>query len=157
GFIANGDIARIKKIKGISMEHGFRFAELSLELCDYPEEPLLHCKILLDTLTCEGPSLSFEESKRLYETVAAGYADTGNKREIAKKVKEDPYFNALQVKFAYAVTCHKAQGGQWDAVFIDQGYLTDEMVNRDFLRWFYTATTRAVNELYYVNFDSRFF
>lgn len=156
-FIANGDIARIKRIKGISELYGFRFAELTLEFPDYPDEPELTCKILVDTLTSESPNLNYADSKRLYEAISEDYAHIPNKRERAQKLKEDPYYNALQVKFAYAVTCHKAQGGQWKAVFIDQGYLTEEMVNMDFLRWLYTAVSRTTTELFFVNFSDQFF
>ncbi|POY37805.1 ATP-dependent endonuclease [Solitalea longa] len=156
-FIANGDIGRIRRIKGTSELYGFRFAEVTLEFPDYPDEPELTCKILLDTLTSESPNLNFNDSKRLYEAVSEDYKHISNKRERAQKLKEDPYYNALQVKFAYAVTCHKAQGGQWKAVFVDQGYLTEEMVNTDFLRWLYTAVSRSTEELFFVNFSEQFF
>ncbi|UKJ09055.1 ATP-dependent DNA helicase [Solitalea lacus] len=156
-FIANGDIARIKRIKGTSDLYGFRFAEVTLEFPDYPDEQELTCKILLDTLSSESPNLNSSDSKRLYETISEDYKHIVNKRERAQKLKEDPYYNALQVKFAYAVTCHKAQGGQWKAVFVDQGYLTEEMVNTDFLRWLYTAVSRSTQELFFVNFVNQFF
>ncbi|MCO4294142.1 AAA family ATPase [Solitalea sp. MAHUQ-68] len=156
-FIANGDIARIRRIKGTSELYGFRFAEVTLEFPDYPDEPELTCKILLDTLTSETPNLNYNDSKRLYEAVSEDYKHITNKRDRSQKLKEDPYYNALQVKFAYAVTCHKAQGGQWKAVFVDQGYLTEEMVNTDFLRWLYTAVSRSTQELFFVNFSDQFF
>ncbi|SMO65826.1 ATP-dependent DNA helicase [Solitalea koreensis] len=156
-FIANGDIAQIKRIKNISEQHGFRFADVTLEFPDYPNAPQITCKILLDTLTSESPNLPFAESKKLYEAVSEDYKHISNRRDRAQKIKEDPFYNALQVKFAYAVTCHKAQGGQWKAVFIDQGYLTEEMINMDFLRWMYTAVSRASEQLYFVNFGERFF
>lgn len=156
GFIANGDIVRIRKIKGFTEIHGCRFADLVVELCDY-DNLEVECKIILDTLVSESPSLSSAESQMLYESVLEDYAYLPNKRERFKKLKEDPFYNALQVKFAYAVTCHKAQGGQWDAVFIDQGYLNEQMINQDFLRWMYTAVTRATKELYFVNFSDKFF
>lgn len=155
-FIANGDIAKIRKVKNISEEHGFRFADVVLEFIDYPDEEPLECKVLLDTLYAETPSLSNADSKRLFEAVMADYSEIENKRLRMLELKKDPFYNALQIKFAYAVTCHKAQGGQWDAVFIDQGYLTDDMLNVEFLRWLYTAITRSTRELFLVNFGAQF-
>ena len=156
-FIANGDIARIKKLKNISELYGFRFADVVLEFLDYPDDEPLSCKVMLDTLYSETPNLSNTDNKRLYEAVSEDYKHIVNKRQRMEELKNNPYYNALQVKFAYAVTCHKAQGGQWDAVFVDQGYLTEEMLNTDFLRWMYTAVTRSVKELFLVNFSSKFF
>ena len=155
-FIANGDIAEITRIGKYRELYGFRFADVDLRLSDYPEIEI-QTKIMLDTLTSEAPSLTWDENQRLFEAVIADYADIGNKRERVKKVKENPYFNALQVKFSYAITCHKAQGGQWKAVFIDQGWLTDDMLNTEFLRWLYTAFTRPTVRLYLVNFKDEFF
>jgi exodeoxyribonuclease-5 len=155
-FIANGDIAEITRIGKYRELYGFRFADVDLRLSDYPEIEI-QAKIMLDTLTSESPSLTWDENQRLFEAVIADYADIGNKRERVKKVKENPYFNALQVKFSYAITCHKAQGGQWKAVFIDQGWLTDDMLNTEFLRWLYTAFTRPTVRLYLVNFKDEFF
>ncbi len=155
-FIANGDVAKIRKVKNISEMHGFRFADVVLEFIDYPDEGPLDCKVLLDTLYAESPSLSAADGKRLFEAVSADYAHISNKRLRLLEMKKDPFYNALQIKFAYAVTCHKAQGGQWDAVFIDQGYLTEEMVNTEFLRWLYTAITRSTQELFLVNFGLQF-
>lgn len=157
GFIANGDIARVKKVRRIEDIYGFRFADVQLEFTDYAEDPVLDCKILLDTLYSEAPALLPDDQKRFYNEAMKDYEHIPNKREKHNELKLNPYYNALQVKFAYAITCHKAQGGQWEAVFVDQGYLTDEMVNTDFLRWFYTACTRATNELYLVNFNKKFF
>ena len=155
-FIANGDIAEITRIGKYRELYGFRFADVDLKLTDYPEIEI-QTKIMLDTLTSESPSLTWDENQRLFEAVMADYADIGNKRDRIKKVKENPYFNALQVKFSYAITCHKAQGGQWKAVFIDQGWLTDDMLNTEFLRWLYTAFTRPTVRLYLVNFKDEFF
>ena len=155
-FIANGDIAEITRIGKYRELYGFRFADVDLRLSDYPEIEI-QTKIMLDTLTSEAPSLTWDENQRLFEAVIADYTDIGNKRERVKKVKENPYFNALQVKFSYAITCHKAQGGQWKAVFIDQGWLTDDMLNTEFLRWLYTAFTRPTVRLYLVNFKDDFF
>ncbi len=155
-FIANGDAGEITHIYGYEELYGFRFAHISLRLIDY-DDLEIECKILLDTLGAESASLSRDDQMRLFNAVAEDYADIGNKRERWKKIKADPWFNALQVKFAYAVTCHKAQGGQWFSVFIDTGYLTEEMIDTDFLRWLYTAFTRSKDKLYLVNFDKRFF
>lgn len=156
-FIANGDIARVRKMRRTEELYGFRFADVVLEFLDYPDEEPLACKVMLDTLYSEGPALMKEDSKRLFETVMDDYADISDRKARLAELKDNPYYNALQVKFAYAVTCHKAQGGQWNAVFVDQGYLTEEMVNTDFLRWLYTAVTRSVNELFLVNFSGEFF
>lgn len=156
-FIANGDIARIRKVRRVEEQYGFRFAEVVIELLDYPDEEPLNCKILLDTLYSETPSLSVADSKRFYEAVLEDYSHIDNKKLRMEELKKDPYYNALQIKFAFAVTCHKAQGGQWPAVFIDQGYLTDEMLNTEFLRWLYTGITRSTHELFLVNFSDQFF
>ncbi len=156
-FIANGDIARIRKVRRIEEQYGFRFAELVIELLDYPEEEPLSCKVMLDTLYSETPSLSNADNKRFYEAVLQDYMHIENKKFRMEELKKDPYYNALQIKFAFAVTCHKAQGGQWPAVFIDQGYLTDEMLNTEFLRWLYTGVTRSNKELFLVNFSNQFF
>lgn len=156
-FIANGDIARIRRVRRIEDMYGFRFADIQLEFIDYAEDPTIECKVLLDTLYTEAPALPQEDQKRLYTEAMKDYDHIPNKRLKWEELKKNPYYNALQIKFAYAVTCHKAQGGQWDAVFVDQGYLTEDMVNTDFLRWFYTACTRATSELFLVNFNQRFF
>lgn len=157
GFIANGDIARIKKVRRFENMYGFRFADVQLEFIDYAEDPVLDCKILLDTLYSEAPALPPTEQKRFFLEVMKDYDHIASRKAKLDELKLNPYYNALQIKFAYAVTCHKAQGGQWDAVFVDQGYLTEEMINMDFLRWFYTACTRASKELFLVNFNERFF
>ncbi len=157
GFIANGDIARIKKVRRFEEMYGFRFADVQLEFIDYAEDPVLDCKILMDTLYSEAPALLPAEQKRFFLEVMKDYDHIANRKAKLDELKLNPYYNALQIKFAYAVTCHKAQGGQWDAVFVDQGYLTEEMINMDFLRWFYTACTRASKELFLVNFNEKFF
>jgi exodeoxyribonuclease-5 len=156
-FIANGDMALIKRVRNTEERYGFRFCEVQLEFLDFPEAGEITCKVMLDTLTAETPNLSFELSSQLFEGLNEDYSHLSNKRERFLAIKEDPYYNALQIKFAYAVTCHKAQGGQWDAVFVDQGYLTDEMVDLDFLRWLYTGVTRAKKELFLVNFAQSMF
>lgn len=157
GFLANGDVARITRIKNIHEQYGFRFADADLEFRDYVGKPVISCRIMLDTLTLESPSLGPAASKQLYERIMEDYADVKSKKDRLDKVKESPYYQALQIKFAYAVTCHKAQGGQWEAVFIDQGYINAEMMNNEFNRWLYTACTRAVKKLYLLNFNKKFF
>jgi exodeoxyribonuclease-5 len=156
GFIANGDTAVIKRIRKFHEIHGLRFADVTIQLLDYPEEPELDVRIMLDTLYTEAPALPVAQQQQFYESVSSDYADL-SKGARYKKMKEDPWYNSLQVKFAYAVTCHKAQGGQWKAVFVEQGYLTDEMVNAEFLRWLYTAITRTTDKLYLVGFNKTFF
>lgn len=151
-FIANGDMARIVRVRGEEERYGLRFMEAQLVFLDFPEAGEITCKVLMDTLQSETPNLSQEMANQLFEGLNADYEHIGNKRERMLSIKEDPYYNALQIKFAYAVTCHKAQGGQWDAVFVDQGYLTEDMIDLDFLRWLYTGVTRAKRELFLVNF-----
>jgi len=157
GFIANGDIIQLMRIGKLQEMHGFRFADVRIKMIDYPDEPELETRLLLDTIMSESPALSSADNKKLYEAVFADYSDIANKRDRVKKVKEDKFFNALQVKFSYAITCHKAQGGQWPCVFVEQGYLTDEMINVEYLRWLYTAVSRASEKLYLVNFNNDFF
>lgn len=155
-FIANGDIAEIVSIHGFENLYGFRFADVCLRFVDYSDVEI-DCKILLDTLELESASMGSDQYKKLYEAVSEDYMHIKNKQTRWKEIRENPYFNALQVKFAYAVTCHKAQGGQWNTVFIDQGFLNEEMINIEYLRWMYTAFTRPIEKLYLVNFDKRFF
>lgn len=156
-FLANGDMVEVMKIRGFEEMYGLRFATLELRLLDYPEEPFFEAKVILDTLYSPSPSLTREQYRSLYDLVSQDYADVANKTERMDHIRKDPYLNALQVKFAYALTCHKAQGGQWKAVFVDQGYLQEDQVDRDFVRWLYTAITRATEELYLVNFSPTFF
>lgn len=157
GFIANGDTAEVLKIIRTEDMWGFRFADVSIELVDYDNIPAFEVKVILDTLHSDGPSLDPDKAKALYHYVAETYLHLGDKRLIHRAVMKDPYYNALQVKFAYAVTCHKAQGGQWPVVFVEQGYLTDDMMDLSFQRWLYTAFTRAQQKLYLVNFHASFF
>ncbi|WP_295767713.1 AAA family ATPase [uncultured Mucilaginibacter sp.] len=157
GFIANGDIARIKKVRRIEDMYGFRFADVQIEFIDYAEDPVIDCKVLLNTLYTDAPALPQEDQRTFFVEAMKDYEHIPARRDRLNELKKNPYYNALQIKFAYAVTCHKAQGGQWESVFIDQGYLTDEMLNTDFLRWFYTACTRATKELFLVNFSSKFY
>ncbi len=155
-FIANGDIAEVLSVKGYEEVYGFRFATAELRFIDYGNIEI-SCKIMLDTLFSETASLPTEQYRQLFEAVSEDYSDINNKRKRWDKVKINPWFNALQVKFAYALTCHKAQGGQWKGVFIDHGYLIEEMLDREYYRWFYTAFTRSVEKLFLVNFNPGFF
>lgn len=155
-FIANGDIARIVRLKGTEELYGFRFANVTIQLIDY-DDAELDCKVMLDTLSIESASLSYEENLKLFHAVQEDYMDIHNKKNRFEKIRENEYFNALQVKFAYAITCHKAQGGQWSSVFLDHGYLTEEMLGVELLRWMYTAFTRPQKKLYLVNFNRQFF
>ncbi|NOX48199.1 MAG: AAA family ATPase [Chlorobi bacterium] len=157
GFIANGDIIELMRINKMEEMYGFRFADVSIRFPDYPGEKDLEVKILLDVLTEDGPSLPYKDYRRLFEEVMQDYEEIPLKRKRIEMVKNNPYFNALQVKFSYALTCHKTQGGQWENVFIDQGYLTEERVNTEFFRWLYTAFTRATKKLYLINFHEWFF
>lgn len=155
-FIANGDIAVIRRIKKYQELYGFRFIDASLRFPD-ADDTEIECKLLLNTLTSESPSLSYDDNKRLFAAVEGDYAHIKTKRERYKKMKQDPYINALQVKFAYAITCHKAQGGQWDAVFIDRMLWGEEEMTTELLRWLYTAITRARKRLFLLNFPDNFF
>jgi ATP-dependent exoDNAse (exonuclease V) alpha subunit len=157
GFLANGDFIELLKIRRTEEMHGLRFADVSIRLTDYDKQPAFDAKILLDTLHGATPSLSSEDNKKLYDRVVADYADITSKKERMEAIRKDPYLNALQVKFAYALTCHKSQGGQWSAVFIDQGYLPNDQVNNEFIRWLYTAITRATDEVFLMNFHPDFF
>lgn len=156
GFIANGDIIEILEIFNVQELYGFKFAKVKVRMVDYPDQLPLETILLLDTITSESPSLGYEESDRLYREVLADYDDEPNKYKRFMKVKNNPYFNALQVKFSYAITCHKSQGGQWNTVFIEQPYLP-EGIDRDYIRWLYTALTRAKDKLYLIGFKDEFF
>lgn len=155
-FVANGDTARLRRIRRFEEFYGFRFIDAVLSFPDYDDYEL-ECKVLLDTLSSESPSLTREQSQQLFFEVEKDYADIRSKIKRYRAIRENPHFNAMQVKFAYAVTCHKAQGGQWRAVFIDRCLFGDEPMTRDMLRWLYTAITRATERVYLVNFDERFF
>ena len=158
GFIANGDIIEVLRIRKTEELYGFRYATAEVRLVDYPDEPSFEVKLMLDAIMVESTSLPRDQLKNLYYEIERDYLDEyPGRKERMEKVLSDPYFNALQVKFSYAVTCHKSQGGQWDTVFIDQGYLTKEMVNVEYLRWLYTAFTRAKTKLYLANFHKMFF
>lgn len=157
GFLANGDFVEVKRIRREEEVHGFRFATVELQLLDYEEQLPFEAKIFLDTLHSPSPSLNQEDNRRLYEAVAEDYQHLKSKKARTEALRQDVYLNALQVKFAYALTCHKSQGGQWNAVFINQGYLPEEQVNREFARWLYTAVTRATDEVFMMNFHAHFF
>ncbi|MCB8963902.1 MAG: AAA family ATPase [Bacteroidales bacterium] len=156
GFIANGDVVEVTRIGKRYDMYGFRFADVTIRLLD-DKQQLVDVRIILDSLMMDGPSLGGEQMKELYQQVALDYAHVKTQKARLTKIKEDPFFNAIQVKFAYAVTCHKAQGGQWPKVFIDQGFFRPEMLTREYLRWLYTAITRATEKVYLVNFDKSFF
>lgn len=157
GFIANGDIVEVLRLRNHQELYGFHFVDATLRFIDYPTMPHLDCKLLLETLHSESPSLTRDERQLLFQEVMKDYADLPTKAERMEAMRKDPYYNALQVKFAYALTCHKTQGGQWPVVFVDQGYLTDDMLTREYLRWLYTALTRATQRVYLLNFQERFF
>jgi len=154
-YIANGDIAKLQRIGGFEERYGLHFATASLSFPDY-DDVEIRAKVCLDTLESESASLTYEQQNALYQGVSADYADKGSKKKIWEAVREDAYFNALQLKYAEAITCHKSQGGQWDCVFIDCPFWQDEQTLDD-LKWLYTALTRAVRQVYLVNFQDRFF
>ena len=155
-FVANGDVMRLKRIRRFEDFYGFRFIDAQVEFPDY-DDYHMDIKIMLDTLASESPSLTREQSKSLFYEVEKDYLDIKSKAKRYRAIRENSHFNAMQVKFAYAVTCHKAQGGQWSAGFVDRCLFGDEPMSKDMLRWLYTAITRATERVYLVNFDERFF
>lgn len=157
GFIANGDILRVDKVRSITENYGLKFADVTVALVDYPDEEPIEMKLLMSTLYAEGPALPYEESNALYQAILEEYMHIPNKWQRMQELKKNPFYNALQVKFAYAVTCHKSQGGQWDHVYVEQGFMKDDIMKREFKRWLYTAITRATEKLYLVNFSEDFF
>ena len=157
GFLANGDIMEIMSIHKQQELYGFHFADVTVRLCDYPEHPYVDMKIILESLDCDGPSLSHEANQKLYYAVAEDYMDILNPRARFMKIKNDPFLNAVQVKFAYALTCHKTQGGQWKHVLIDQGFLPDNTIDKEYLRWMYTAVTRSTEKVYLLGFIEEMF
>jgi len=156
GFIANGDIIEVLQIFAIKELYGFKFAEVKVKMVDYPQQQPFETVLLLDTIMAETPSLSYEDGNRLYLEVMKDYANEGSKYKKFLAVKNNDYFNALQVKFSYAITCHKSQGGQWNTVFVEQPYLPGE-IDKEYLRWLYTAITRAKDKLYLIGFKDDFF
>lgn len=157
GFIANGDIMEILAINKIHEIYGFHFADVTVRLCDYPQYPDIDLKLILESLDCPAASLSQEDNNRLYQEVSMDYQEIASKRQRYLKMKNDPFLNAVQVKFAYSLTCHKTQGGQWKVVLVDQGYLSDDGVDKEFLRWLYTGLTRATEKVYLINFKDEMF
>ena len=155
GFIANGDIAEVKKIRKYEERYGFRFADMVLKFPDYNLE--VESKVMMDVLHLDTPALPSEKSRELYKNILADYIHIRTRRKQFEAIRSDPYFNALQIKFAYAVTCHKAQGGQWERVFIDQGMFNRNEITIDYLRWFYTALTRSTDKVYLVNFPDEWY
>jgi exodeoxyribonuclease-5 len=157
GFIANGDMVEVMRIYEINELYDCRFARISVRLVDYPDEENLECIVLLDVLTSESPAMTYEQYKKFYDEVAKDYTDIPKRAQRNKEIKLNPYFNALQVKFAYAITCHKSQGGQWENVFVEQGYFTSDMLSKEYFRWLYTALTRTTKKLHLINFKKEFF
>lgn len=155
-FIANGDIAEVRRIKKEKELFGMRFAEVTLRLKEHNDIEI-DANIMLDFLTSDAANLTQKQEQILYDTIAADYGDLGSQRKLYEAMKTDPWYNALRVKYAYAVTCHKAQGGQWDVVFIDLGFVSEDMMDCEFLKWLYTAFTRATKKLYLINFSDKFF
>ncbi|QXP52296.1 AAA family ATPase [Cellulophaga sp. HaHa_2_95] len=156
GFIANGDIIEVLEIYSIKELYTFKFAEVSVKMVDYPNQKPFDTVLLLDTITAEAPSLPYEDGNRLYQEVLLDYENETSKYKKFLAVKNNPFFNALQVKFSYAITCHKSQGGQWDTVFVEQPYMPNGM-DKENMRWLYTAVTRAKNKLYLIGFKKDFF
>lgn len=157
GFIANGETIKVLRIKGEETLYGFDFVDALVELVDYPDHEPFNVKFLLEVLDAETPNLSRQRMKDLFFEVEKDYMHERNKRKRYELIMKDPYMNALQVKYAYAVTCHKSQGGQWASVFVDQGFLTEDMLDKSYFRWLYTALTRATDRVYLVNFNENFF
>lgn len=153
-FIANGDSAIVRRVRNERKFYGFRFADATLSFPDY-DNAELEATVMLDTLQAEAPALTKEQQEKLFTAICEDYPEITNKRDLMKKVKEDPYYNALQIKYAYAVTCHKAQGGQWQHVYIDQGYITEDMLSPDYFRWLYTAITRATEKVFLINWSEQ--
>ena len=149
-FIANGDVAVVRRLRNERSFYGFRFADATIVFPDY-DRLEMDVTVLLDTLQSEAPALTRQQQEALFQGVWDDYPELTNRRDRMKRLREDPYYNALQIKYAYAVTCHKAQGGQWEHVYIDQGYITEEMLSPDYFRWLYTAITRATEQVYLVN------
>jgi exodeoxyribonuclease-5 len=152
GFLANGDIIELMSIHKTEELYGFHFADVSIRLADYPNAKEVELKIILDAIDVEAPSLSYEDNNKLYNAVMEDYMHIPQKVKRLKELKENPYYNAVQIKFAYALTCHKTQGGQWHTVFVDQGYITEERMDKEYLRWMYTALTRATDRVFLINF-----
>lgn len=156
-FIANGDIIEVLSVRNRQQLYGFHFVDVTARMVDYPDMQPFDCKLVLESLVSDSPALSDAQVNDLYNAVMEDYSDLPNAQDRMAKVKSDPYYNALQIKFSYAMTCHKSQGGQWPVVIVDQGFVADDMFDKEFLRWLYTAFTRASEKVYLLNFDARFF
>ena len=157
GFLANGDIMEVMSIHRQQEIYGFHFADLTVRLCDYPDEPNIDIKIILESLDIESASLPYEDNQRLYQAIAEDYQEITNPRARFIRIKNDPYLNAVQVKFAYALTCHKTQGGQWKQVIIDKGFVPEDGFDKEYLRWLYTALTRSTEQVWLLNFEDEYF
>jgi len=157
GFIANGDMMEVMSITKTQEMYGFNFMNIRARLCDYPNYPDVDFKIILESLDAEGASMTQAQNKQLYQEIAKDYEDIKNKRTRFLKIKDNPFLNAVQVKYSYSLTCHKTQGGQWKVVLIDLGYFTEDKLDKEFIRWLYTALTRATEKVYLVNFSDKFF
>jgi exodeoxyribonuclease-5 len=154
-FIANGEMATIKRVGRRIELYGFHFLKVDLKIDDYEGE--MSVWVILDTLQSDAPALTYEQNRALYRAVEQDYMTISSKKKRFEAIRANEYYNALQIKFSYAITCHKAQGGQWDAVFIDQGYLPENQLNDEYWRWLYTAVTRARKRVYFINFQNDFF
>ena len=157
GFIANGEMMKVIRVRGYETMYGFEFAKIIVRFTDFSSVDEMELLVLTEALQTEGPSLTRSRMKELFFAVEQDYMHEKNKRKRYQLVLKDPYFNALQVKYAYAVTCHKSQGGQWAHVFIDQGYVDEESINTEYYRWLYTALTRASEKAFLVNFPDEYF
>ena len=150
-------MVEVMRIYEINELYDYKFARISVRLIDYPNEENFECIVFLDTLKSENPALTYEQYKKLYNEVSKDYADILKRAQRIKEIKQNPYLNALQVKCAYAITCHKSQGGQWENVFVEQGYFTSDMLSKEYFRWLYTALTRTTKKLHLINFKKEFF
>jgi ATP-dependent exoDNAse (exonuclease V) alpha subunit len=157
GFIANGDLMEVMTITKTQEMYGFTFMDIQARLCDYPNYPYVDFKIILESLESEGASMTHEQTRLLYQEIAKDYENIPNKRTRFLKIKNNPFLNAVQVKYSNSLTCHKTQGGQWKVVLIDIGYFTEDKIDKEFLRWLYTAVTRSTVKVYLVNFDDKYF
>ena len=157
GFIANGELVKIKRFIKSEKLYGFNFAHLEISFLDYPDESELKLIALTDSISAESPNLSRDKMKELFFAIEKDYAYERNKQKRYQLILKNPYFNAIQIKHAYAVTVHKAQGGQWEHVYLDYGYVPDEMKNRNYLKWLYTSITRTTKKLYLLNFPDELF
>ena len=156
GFIANGDVLKVHRVYNLESKYGFKFADIEFAFNDDDQEKIFSCKINLGSLMIDGPSLPSHLLRKLFLEIERDNLYINNRKDRKLAIFNSPYYQALQVKFAYALTCHKAQGGQWSSVFLDQGYLPEQSVDKELLRWMYTSFTRAIDQLYLLNFHSFF-